>query len=273
MTEPHPLRVAFARRHPAELATWLASQTQDVLVQALDGIPADAGGAVIARLPHAVAVRLLAGRDDETVSAWLARANLDDALALVLHLEPQRRARLLARLPIRHMRRTLERLVIYPARTVGALVDPTVPRVTVRTTLRDAIAMLRADDEPEPARVWLVDDEGRFRGLLDAGRALVARSDRLPVGELATAATPLRAETALAAARRVPEWVRHPELPVVDHLGHLLGALTHQRLLEALQDDTPAEAGVLDAVAGLAHQYFRVMGIALGDLLALGGRR
>lgn len=267
MPDPNPLKVAFARQHPEELAAWLATQSHDDLIKALHGLPADAGAAVIAKLPHTVSVKLLAAQSDETVSGWLAQAALDDALTLVLHLDEGRRAKILATLPIRHMRRNLERLVIYPQKTVGALVDPTVVRLTASTRLQDAIDMLRAGDYQDQEFIWIVDGEGRYVGLLDLSKALLARSDQFQVGELAIPLEALRAETALPAARDLSEWLKHPELPVVDHLNHLLGALSRQRLMDALRDEVPENSGIFDGLTALTNQYFRVMGTCLGDLL------
>jgi Mg/Co/Ni transporter MgtE len=267
MTESSPLKLAFARQHPEVLATHLATRSHDELLHALNGLPADAGSAVIAHLPHPQLIRLLASQSDETVTSWLSQAALNDALTLVLHLAEVRRANVLRGLPIRHMRRTLERLVVYPQKTVGALVDPTVVRLSAGTTLQDAIAMLRADQEQPQESIWIVDGDGRYVGLLDLGRALVAPSGQFRVEELAVRLEPLRAETALAAARDVTEWLKHPELPVVDHLDHLLGALSRERLMGALASEQPIEHGIVDGLTSLTNQYFRVLGLCLGDLL------
>lgn len=273
MTQPNPLKVAFARKHPDELAALLATQPHESLLTALNGLPADAGAGVIARLPHNLSVRLLATQSDETVSAWLGQAALDDALTLVLHLADERRQRILAKLPIKHMRRTLERLVVYPKKTVGALVDPTAVRIAAATTLHDAIGMLRAGDYGELEWIWIIDPDSRYVGLLDVSKALLTRSDQVPVGDLAVHLEPLRAETSLLAARDLSEWLKHPELPVVDHQNHLLGALSQHRLADALRNETPRESGVIDGVTSLTQEYFRVMGLCLGDLLASRDRK
>ncbi|MEQ8857493.1 MAG: CBS domain-containing protein [Pseudomonadales bacterium] len=269
MAEANPLKVAFARNHPAELAAFLAAQPTGQLLAALHGLPADVGAGVIAKLPHTMSVKLLADQSDEVVASWLARAALDDALTLVLHLGEERRERILATLPIRQMRRTLERLVVYPKRTVGALVDPTVVRVAATTSLQEAITMLRAGDYGELEWIWIVDQDSRYVGLLDLSKALLARSDQFQVGELAVHLEPLRAETALLAARDISEWMKHPELPVVDHQNHLLGALSRVALVAALAEEQPSEQGVVDGITSLTEEYFRVMGLCLGDLLGL----
>lgn len=270
MAEASPLKTAFARQHPDELAAYLATQSHDSLLHALHGLPADAGAAVLARLPHALAVRVLATQSDEVVAGWIGQAALDDALTVVLHLEPERRSAVLKTVPLRHMRRSLERLVVYPRKTVGALLDPTAVRLTDSTPLGQAIGLLRAGEQGSLEWIWLVDAEGRYVGMLDLSQALLARNDRQPVGELAIRLVPLRAETGLAQARDASEWLRHPELPVVDHLDHLLGTLSRQRLVDALEQEAPDDFGMLDGVASLTNQYFRVMGACLSGLLGSG---
>lgn len=272
-TSANPLRVAYARNHPDELAALLAALPHDQLTSALRDLPPDAGAAVVAKLPHTLSVKLLASQSDEVVSGWLNQAALDNALTLVLHLEEQRRQRILARMPIRHMRRTLERLVVYPKKTVGALVDPTVVRLQASTSLSQAVDMLRAGDYSDLEWIWLVDADSRYVGLLDLSQALLARSNHLPVGELGVRLEPMRAETSLVAARDVSEWMKHPELPVVDHLNHLLGTLSRERLMKALSADAPANNGVIDGLTSLTEAYFRVMGRCLGDLLGQQERR
>lgn len=267
MAEPNPLRVSFARNHPGELAVYLATRSHDDLLSALNGLPADAGAGVIAKLPHSLAVTLLASQSDEAVSRWLNRAALDDALTLLLHLEEGRRTRILAAMPIKHMRRTLERLVVYPKKTVGALVDPTIVRLQATTNLQQAVDMLRNGDYGELEWVWLVDAESRYVGLLDLGRALLAGSSHYQVGELAVRLEPLRAETSLAAARDAGGWMNHPELAVVDYQNHLLGTLSRRRLIKALETEKPADHGIVDGLSSLTEAYFRIMGLCLGDLL------
>ncbi len=266
MTDPNPLKTGFARNHPEELAALLAGQSRETLLETLGDLPADVGAGVIARLPRTVMAELLAAESDDAVASWVGRAALDDALTLVLQLEAGRRPRVLGRLPLRHMRRTLETLVVYPKRTAGALVDPGVARVAASLDLAQAIDLLRADDRGDVETIWVVDRDGRYLGLLDVGRALLSRSNRQPVGELAVRVEALRAETALAAARDLDGWLKHPELPVVDHQDHLLGALSRHRLMAALGAEMPEHHGLIDGIATVTESYFRFLGACLGAL-------
>lgn len=267
MTPANPLRVAFARNHPEELAALLAGRGREDLLDILGSLPADVGAAVLARLPPGTTAALLAAEDAASVASWVGRAALEDALTLLLQVAPERRPAILERVPLRHMRRTLESLVIYPRRTAGALVDPGVARVGAGLELAQAVELLRAD-QTHVNQIWVVDSDGRYVGLLDVGRALLSRSARQPVGELAARVEPLRAETALAAARDLDAWLHHPELPVVDHQNHLLGALSQQRLMAALAAEAPQQHGLIDGIGTVTESYFRFLGACLGELLA-----
>lgn len=277
MTEPHqiahPLKLAFAREFPRELAAYSAAQGAEAVEEALDGLPANAAAAVVAALPHGHAVRVLTGRDEECVGEWVNAASPDHALALLLHLPEERRSGVLDRLSSRRVRRNLKRLVVYPRGTIGALVNPAATRLEASLSLAEAVAILR-DDEPGPEQsIWLVDEAGTYVGLLDLSSVLASRSNFLKLREFLVPVRALRAETTLGAARDFEQWQAHPELPVVDELEHLLGSLSRSRLMSALSGTQVTDRGLVEDLGELVRQYFRVMGVCLGDLFSLRGRK
>lgn len=274
MTNPHPLKLAFAREYPGELAAYAATKGAGAVGQALDGLPPDAAAAVVAALPHGHAVRVLAGHDDDRVGEWVNAASLNHALALLLHLAEERRTGILDRLSNRRVRRDLKRLVVYPGDTIGALVNPAAMRLNASLTLADGVAILQEDESDPDQSIWLVDEGGIYLGLLDLSSVLATRSEFLKLREFRVPVKALRAETALGAARDFDEWQAHPELPVVDELGHLLGSVSRRRLMSVLAGARVTERGLVEDVGELVRQYFRVMGVFLGDLFDMrGGKR
>lgn len=273
MTSTHPLKLAYARRFPAEVAAHLARRGSEETAQTLDGLPVEVAAAVVARLPHGIGIRVLAGQDDERIAAWLGAAGLDHALAILLHVDAVRRTQILDALPGRRTRRVLRRLVVFPADTVGATLNPAAMRLDADTPLGEAVELLRSDESETERVVWLVDDQGHYLGRIDLGRALAARSDRSRLREFLVSVKPLRAETTLASARGFSEWLEHAELPVIDELGHLLGSITRARLMAKLGLTHASDPGLAEGISDLAAQYFRVMGICLGDLFGMRGSR
>lgn len=269
--KPHPLKLAFAREYPGELAAYAASQGADAVGQALDGLPADAASAVVATLPHGHAVRVLAGCDDKCVSEWVNAASLDHALALLLHVAEERRTDILDRVSDRRVRRNLKRLVVYRGGTIGSLVNPAAMRLNASLPLAEAVAILQ-EDEPGPDQsIWLVNEAGVYLGLLDLSSVLASRSDSLKLRKFLVPVRALRAETELGSARDFEEWQAHPELPVVDELDHLLGSVSRGRLISALAGARVTNRGLVEDIGELVRQYFRVMGLCLSELFSLGG--
>jgi Mg/Co/Ni transporter MgtE len=272
VAEPHPLGLAYTREFPGEVAAFLATLGDEAVTETLNDLPAEHAAALVARLPHGHAVRVLVARDDEHVAGWLNAASVDHALALLLHLDDVRRTSVLALLPDRRTRRTLRRLLNYPQTAVGALVDPTATRLNAAMAVVEAIAILRVDNPASEQSIWLVNDDGGYVGRLDLCRVLVAPSARLRLDELLIPVRPLRADITLLNARDFSEWQKYLELPVVDHLDHMLGTLSRARLLSALAAGRPARNGLIPGASELTQQYFRVLGICLGDLFGRQGR-
>lgn len=273
MTRANPLKLAYARNFPGEVATHLVKHGGDAILQALDGLPDEVAAAVVARLPHGHAARLLSDQDDQRIVAWLGAAGLDHALAILLHVDGARRTRILDALPSRRTRQVLRRLVIYPGETAGAAVNPAAMRLAADMPLGEAVELLRNDEPDTEQAIWLVDDKGNYQGLLDLGRALAARSNRSRLSEFLVRVKPLRAETTLANARDYSEWLEHSELPLIDETGHLLGSLTHSQLAAELGDAYAPGPGLAEGVSELTRQYFRIMGICLADLFGMRGTR
>jgi len=273
MTERNPLRLSFARRFPGDCAAYLARQDAAVALETLAGLPAREAAAVVARLPDGFGVRVLASQESDTIVAWVVAAGADEALAILRRVDPVRREAVLGQVPRRRRRREFRRLLSYAPGTVGALIDAEVVRLDVDLILDEAVAALR-EAQPEPGgAIWLVDQDGQFRGLLDTARMLAARTARVGLGEFAIDLPPLHAETRLAAARDSRQWLRHAELPVVDERGLLLGSITRRRLMEALGSAASGGGGMIDSIGGLAAQYFRVLGQCLGEIFPRPGRR
>lgn len=272
MSQPNPLKLAFVREHPSELAAFLARQGVDAILQAMEGLQPGDAAALAASLPHARAVQVLAAHDDKTLAHWVDEAGVDHALSVLLHLDAPQRTRVLDQLSSRSRRRRFRRLVTYPAASVGAQVDPSAIALDVNMPLTEAVDLLRAEPPEANRSVWLVDEAGHYAGLLDLGQALVARSGRLKLREVLMELRPVRADMSLGQANRLNEWLEQPELAVVDHRGHMLGVLSHARLLSALAAAGHTDKSVVDDLGEVTHHYFRIMGSCLGELLGLRGQ-
>ncbi len=261
------LTQAFARNHPAEMASFLAADRGETLVSTILDLPEDAAAAVVSHLPHGAARIVLGQVSDQQATRWISEATLGQALNLVLRLDPARRTGILQHLPDRAQRLRLERLVVYPRRTLGALVDAAAIRLNADTPLHEAVLILRSQDDFGQGPIWVVDDAGRFLGQLDLARVVLISKDDAQVRDCLDPMAPLLAESSLLAAHDDPNWLQHLSLPVVDFDNHLLGSVTREQLLTALAEESPNANSMGDAVASLATQYVRFLSVCLAELL------
>ncbi len=268
MTRTSRLSEAFARNHPAEIASFLAANSAETLVETVLQLPDDAAAAVVSHLPHGTANAVLSQVADDRVGEWLGESSVGQALNLVLRLDPTRRAGILGDLPNRALRVRLERLVVYPRRTLGALADATTVRLQAATPLHEAVSILRGQNEIEQGPVWIVDESGRFLGELDMVKVVLASRPDAQVRDCLKALSALHAESSLLAAHDDPSWLHHLSLPVVDHDGHLLGSVTRAQLTRFVAEDAPeTSSGIADTLASLAGQYLRFLAVCLAELL------
>ncbi|MBX3705588.1 MAG: magnesium transporter [Pseudomonadales bacterium] len=270
MADADALTVAFAREHPEEVAALLARASAAEVLRVVADLPGELAPGVVARLGRTSARMVLDATDSTRVADWLSGAATEDAMSLLVQLDPGRRAEVLAEVRDRRLKRNLERLLVYPERTVGAIANPSVPRLGDGVTVGDAVRLLRRDAEQTDEPVWIVDAAGRLRGVLDFARILNARSEHTTLRDCAIVVLPLRAETSLKAAADAREWLKHAILPVVDGNNYLLGALSRQRLMAEVESSR-REQGLTDGIATVAAAYIRFMASALADLLS--GRR
>lgn len=273
MSQGHPLQAAYAQHYPAEVARLLAGQGAGPAAAALDELPGSIAATVAARLPQSTLTAMLAGLDDDRIEAWLNTGSADQALSLLLHLDPGRRNALLARIGNRRMRRNLKTLLIYPRDSVGALVDPSAVRLIISIPLAEAIELLRTEHQAPNPSVWIVDEDGRYRGGFDATRALAATSPLSRLDEFVIEIPPLRAETTAANARGLGQWLEYSELPIVDAQHHFLGVLPRRRLMSGRTGSRSGRGAVPGAVGELVRQYFRILGALAGRLLSDRGTR
>jgi magnesium transporter len=268
MTRTSRLSEAFARNHPAEMASFLAAEHPQALIETVLNLPDAAAAAVVSHLPHGTANEVLNQVDDGQAGTWLAESSVGQALNLVLRLDPSRRAGILQNLPDRAMRTRLERLVVYPRRTLGALVDATAIRLHAAAPLHEAVSILRGHNEADQGPVWVVDESGRFLGQLDLVKVVLASRPDAQVRDCTNPVPPLLAESSLLAAHDDPSWLHHLSLPVVDYDGHLLGSVSREQLIRTLAEEAPEPGNGLEAaLTSMATEYLRFLATSLGELL------
>jgi CBS domain-containing protein len=225
----------LANLHPAEIADLVEAASHEEgeeIIKAV-GQDRDLEADVFEELDEHHQLEFIRERPDEQVAAVIARMAGDDAADLIVEIDQERRARILALLPAAH-RRQIEKLLGYNPSTAGGLMSPELIALAEDQSVAAALERVRSS-EISPTTlttVYLRDGEGQL-----TGSALVVsllRSDPLaPLSRIAE-----QEPVSVSTDADLPEVARTMTdynlvmLPVVDEEQRIVGVITVDDVLE-----------------------------------------
>jgi CBS domain-containing protein len=234
------LRLAYrrlSRLHPAQIADLVEAASHDEGEEILEAVAQDKEleADIFEELDEEHQLEFLRERSDTEVAGVLARMESDDAADLLMELDQDRRLPVLELLPA-SKRLKVKRLLGYNPQTAGGLMNPDFLVVHERSTVEQAMELVRRSDidaERLPT-VVVVDGAGHLVGSLSVV-ALVKAAGHEAIGGLLDASRP-----AVAADTDVPEIARLMtdynlmSLPVIDGDGTPIGLLAVDDVLELM---------------------------------------
>ncbi|HUH81239.1 MAG TPA: CBS domain-containing protein [Solirubrobacteraceae bacterium] len=227
----------LGRLHAAQIADLVEAASHEEGEEIMNAVAADKEleADIFEELDEEHQLEFLRERSDGQVAAVLARMEADDAADLLMELDQERRLPVLERLPPAR-RIKVKRLLGYNPQTAGGIMNPDFVTVRERSTVEQALELVRRSDTP-PERtqhVVVVDEEGRLAGPV-AVAALVKGPGHQPVGSLADPNSPSVApETDVPEVARLMTDYNLTAMPVVDGEGRPIGVLTVDDVLELM---------------------------------------
>ena len=221
---PFTLTAEFIDRHPVTAARTLETLDPTDSAALIGNLPSRLTAPVLEAMLPPYAARCLEQLDLIYARAALQRLGTASGAQILRQLAAAPRAELLAELP-RLRRIGLQRLLRYPAETVGAWMDPEPPLLAESATADAAVRQCRRWSGSLDGPFYLVDEAQRLVGLLHPGELLRADSSqpvRTLAGPVPLALSPRDTLTVARARLRRRSEVR---VPVVDRSGRLLGLL------------------------------------------------
>jgi CBS domain-containing protein len=225
----------LANLHPAEIADLVEAASHDEGEEIIEAIGRDREleADVFEELDEHHQLEFIRERPDSQVAAVIARMDSDDAADLIVEIEQDRRARILALLPPAQ-RRQIEGLLGYNPSTAGGLMSPEFIGLAGTDPVERAIERLRAS-ELAPGTlttVYLLDARGSLTGSVWV-LALLRADPRTPLQELAE-----HEPVSVSTGADLPEVARTMTdynlvmLPVLDEEERLVGVVTVDDVLE-----------------------------------------
>lgn len=255
MMEPlDPLLLRFASDRPDEMAALLANSELRELSGMLESLPVSSAASLAARLPSWQLTSLLTSIDPVLLARMLQAAKTDEAVALVSHLHESRYESILEAVPASE-RRLLYEFLEFPSYSVASLVTTDFIRVSENTSCEVFCEQLSASADTSPRPVLVVDQQGRYRGMLSLLAVYSRRNRSRLVGQIAIHVEPLNGHVAASQAVTARQWMKYSELPVVDSRRRILGVVNRASLERVAGDFAPMEFNLERVLSELATAY------------------
>ncbi len=215
---------------------------------------------IFAYFPHERQVEIIETQERHEVAELIADVAADDRVDLLHDVDEQVVEELLPLLDL-DTRREILRLREYPEGTAGAMMTTEVAKLAESLTGRQALEELsrQAEELETIYYLYVVDAEDHLRGVVST-RQLVAAIGK-PNTRLGDLMTPdIVAVNAMEDQEEVARLVAHYDLlaiPVVDGQQRLLGIITHDDVIDVVQEEATEDAQRIAAMAPLEEGYLQ----------------
>jgi magnesium transporter len=211
-----------------------------------DLLDAQTGAELFCSIEVDLAARLLKSMSEQSAATVLEVLNAPDAADILRELDDQKRESVLGALPIDRAR-TVRDVLSWPEDSVAARMHTDTPSVAPSATVAEAVDQIRAYAAAHPdgsvgASVYIVDSGNTLAGSVRL-RELVLAQAQVAIGALMRdVPVTVRPLTDIEEAAKTLIEHKLDELPVVDDEGRLLGILSEDDAIEAVERETTEDA-------------------------------
>jgi len=261
--------------HPADIADLLGMFNEDKQVLLFNLLEPEFASEVLDEMDTRSTRDLVDAIDDERIADLLEVLPADDAAELLLELEDDRAEDILELMEPEEASE-VEALLAYPENSAGRLMSSKVVRLNERMTVEETLNFLPTiDPETETlAYLYVVNGLGRLVGVVPLRNLVTSKRDAT-LGELMEdSVVSVRVDTDQEEVARQVSQYDFYAIPVVDEDGVLLGIITHDDVVDILQEEFTEDMQRLGGSLPLEGEYLStpvltIAGKRIGWLLVL----
>lgn len=201
-------------------------------------------------------MELVAALDKQDLSALLETMASDDRVALLKNMDEEK-LELLLPLIAQAERGDIRKLLSYPEHSAGSIMTTDYASLPEVVTVRDALAQLRlqAPDRETIYYVYVIDDARHLHGFVTLRKLFLARPDALVSDLMDRDVISVRVdEDQEVVATKIARY-DFIAMPVVDDQGRLVGIVTHDDVLDVVQQEATEDVHRLGGVEPLEDGY------------------
>ena len=244
--------------HPADLADVAEAMPFERIPVFLAALPKERAAQVLEYLDEELRAEVLEAMTPQQAAAFVTEMTPDERADVLEELDEEHAEGIVGEMPAEKRRET-QQLRAYDPESAGGIMTPEVVKVPASTTVEDALAQVRViarSGKREAMHViYTTDDEGRLAGVLSL-RELLAAAEGAMLGEIAW--TEVQSVKPGADREEVARIISEYDLvavPVVSESGHILGVVTVDDVIDAIQEEQTEDVQKLGGMEALDEPY------------------
>jgi len=224
--------------YPADVADYIETLPLEQQIDALNSLSIEHAAATLAELGEHVRVELLESLAPGRTARLLSEMSPDDAVDVLDALEKNHRDAILGNLEHEDAEE-IRNLMAFDPDTAGGVMNTEIIILNQSLTGDMAINQLRSEieDKEIPYYAYIVDDDDKLMGVLSLRDLILCKRDVtlrsvLPGRPLVSVLFDMPKEEVAHSISRYNLMA----VPVVDYAGHLLGVVTHDDIIDIIQE-------------------------------------
>ena len=268
LLEEEPASVAGETEelHPRDLADVVEAMPEERVAALLRALPAERSAQVMEYLEEELRTRLLEAMTPRDAANIVVEMTPDDRADILEELTEEAAEEILAQIPEEERRET-ERLLAYDPDSAGGLMTTefiSVPQtITVDDALRRVRALAREGRQEAMYAIYVTDEAGRLSGFMSL-RELLAAPEGSRISENAwEEVVTVRATAPQEEVARLTSEYDLVAVPVVDDDDRLLGVVTVDDVIDAIEEEHSEDVQKLGGMEALEEPYMSVGFLAI----------
>ncbi|HSJ63586.1 MAG TPA: magnesium transporter [Gemmatimonadaceae bacterium] len=246
--------------HPANLADIAEALPRERVAALLSALPAARAADVLEYMEDELRREVLETLSTREAAALVSQMTPDDRADALEELEDERAEEILSEIPSAERRET-EQLLAYEPDTAGGLMTTEFVSVsedlTVEAALEAVRAVARLGRREAMYSIYATDSAGRLQGVFSL-RELLAAPAGARIRDISWAdIVSVRAEEDREEVAQLTRKYDLVAVPVVDDAGRLMGVVTVDDVIDAMEEEQTEDVQMLGAVAPLEEPYFQ----------------
>ena len=254
--------------HPNDLADVAEAMPRDRVRALLDALGAERAASVLEYLDDDLRLEILEGMSPEDAAELVTQMTPDERADVLEELDQETADDILDELPA-EARRATKALLAFDPDTAGGLMTTEFVAVNERLSAEEALtevrAIARGGRKEMLYAVYVVDDEGRIKGVLSIKELLAAPAGVTVSDTMWTEVRRVNTSSDREEVARLTTEYDLVAVPVVDaKTDRLVGVVTVDDVIDAIQEEQTEDVQKLGGMEALDEPY---MQISLGGML------